>query len=80
MNSERQTMIYVDLNGRCGDQFFQYAFARKIQNYLHNLEPLQLNFYNQQRWKNKICDDSFRNDLCHFKIVQNNSFVSSMLL
>ena len=69
-------MIYIDLNGRCGDQFFQYAFARKIQIKTKCNDPLQLNFFNQQRWKNKINDDSFRNDLCHFHIVGNNPFVN----
>lgn len=69
-------MIYIDLNGRCGDQFFQYAFARKIQMKIGDYEALQLNFYNQQRWRNKINDASFRNDLCHFKIVNNNAFVN----
>ena len=71
-------MIYVDLNGRCGDQFFQYAFARKIQLYLNNKEPLQLNFYNQERWKKKINDSSFRNDLSHFRIVDHNSFINDV--
>ena len=73
---EVMLMIYVDLNGRCGDQFFQYAFARKIQIHLKNKEPLQLNFYNQERWKNTIHDDSFRDDLSRFSIVEHNSFVS----
>ena len=75
MRNRRQELIYVDLNGRCGDQFFQYAFARKIQTRIKYNGPLQLNFFNQQRWKNKINDDTFRNDLCHFHIVDNNSFV-----
>ena len=69
-------MIFIDLNGRCGDQFFQYAFARKIQIKTKCNQPLQLNFFNQQRWKNKINDNSFRNDLCHFNIVENNSFIN----
>ena len=70
-------MIYIDLNGRCGDQFFQYAFARKIQIYLKNNEPLQLNFFNQERWKSKINDDSFRNDLSRFHIVDHNAFINN---
>ena len=68
--------IYIDLNGRCGDQFFQYAFARKIQIKIGNQNPLQLNFFNQQRWQKKICDLSFRNDLCHFNIVENNAYIN----
>lgn len=69
-------MIYIDFNGRCGDQFFQYAFARKIQLYLNNSEPLQFNFFNQKRWKEKINDESFKNDLELFNITKNNSFIS----
>lgn len=71
-------MIYVDFNGRCGDQFFQYAFARKIQLYLKNKEPLNFNFYNQERWRKKTNNDSFRNDLQFFHVVENNSFVSEI--
>ena len=71
-------MIYVDFNGRCGDQFFQYAFARKIQLYLRNKEPLNFNFYNQERWRKKTNNDSFRNDLQFFHVVENNSFVSEI--
>ena len=71
-------MIYVDFNGRCGDQFFQYAFARKIQLYLNNKEPLNFNFYNQERWRKKTNNDSFRNDLQFFYVVENNSFVSEI--
>lgn len=66
------------MNGRCGDQFFQYAFARKVQIGIGNNEPLQLNFYNQERWKKKINDSSFRNDLERFHIVNNYSFISEV--
>ena len=69
-------MIYVDFNGRCGDQFFQYAFARKIQLKISDQNPLQFNFYNQERWRKKINDESFRNDLQFFNVVNNNSFVN----
>lgn len=71
-------MIYVDFNGRCGDQFFQYAFARKIQLAIKNSEELQFNFYNEKRWRDKLNDDSFRNDLQFFNVFSNNSFVSDV--
>lgn len=69
-------MIYVDFNGRCGDQFFQYAFSRKIQLRMNDQSPLQFNFFNQERWRKKLNDESFRNDLQFFNVVDNNSFVS----
>ena len=69
-------MIYVDFNGRCGDQFFQYAFARKIQLKLLDQNPLQFNFYYQERWRKKLNDNSFRNDLQFFNVVDNNSFIN----
>lgn len=71
-------MIYVDFNGRCGDQFFQYSFARKIQLHINNNEPLQFNFFNQERWRKKTGDDSFRNDLEHFNVVENHSYCSEI--
>lgn len=69
-------MIYVDFNGRCGDQFFQYAFTRKIQLRTSDKNPLQFNFFNQERWRKKLNDDSFRNDLQFFNVVDNTAFVS----
>lgn len=69
-------MIYVDFNGRCGDQFFQYAFARNIQLHIKDESPIQFNFYNQERWKNKLNDESFRNNLKDFCVVRNNSYVN----
>lgn len=73
---KQKEMIYIDFNGRCGDQFFQYAFARKIQLYIENYEPLQFNFFNQKRWRNKLNDPTFKNDLQLFNVIENNSFVS----
>ena len=69
-------MIYIDFNGRCGDQFFQYAFARKIQIKINDIECLQFNFYNEERWRKKTNDNSFRNDLEYFNVKKNNCFVS----
>lgn len=70
-------MIYIDFNGRCGDQFFQYAFARKIQLHTNNQEIINFNFYNQERWKNKLNDPSFRNNLKDFNVVANNCYINS---
>lgn len=75
--NNKEKKIYIDFNGRCGDQFFQYAFARKIQIHLNNSEPLQFNFFNQKRWQEKINDKSFKNDLQLFNVVKNNSFISN---
>ena len=69
-------MIYVDFNGRCGDQFFQYAFARNIQLRLKNTEPINFNFYNQERWRIKLNDDSFTNNLKDFSVVENVSYIN----
>lgn len=69
-------MIYIDFNGRCGDQFFQYAFARNIQLHTTNKEPIQFNFYNQERWRTKLNDDSFRDNLKDFCVVSNNSYIN----
>lgn len=69
-------MIYIDFNGRCGDQFFQYAFARNIQLHINNYEMMNFNFYNQERWKKKLNDDSFKNNLKDFCVAQNESYVN----
>ena len=71
-------MIYIDFNGRCGDQFFQYAFARKIQLAINDDGKLQFNFYSVKKWRDKLNDDTFRNDLAFFNVKDNNSFVSDV--
>ncbi len=38
-------MIYLDIRGRCGNQMFQYAFARKLSIINHN-ERIVIDFYN----------------------------------
>lgn len=69
-------MIYIDFNGRCGDQFFQYAFARNIQLHIKNNEAMSFNFFNQERWRKKLNDPSFRNNLEDFCVVPNISYVN----
>ena len=63
-------MIYVDFTGRCGNQMFQYAFARKIMLAVNNKETIQFNFYNVDRWKEKTGDVSFSNQLKFFNCVK----------
>ena len=37
-------MLYVEMDGRCGNQLFHYAVARYIQLAIGNKEKLCLNF------------------------------------
>lgn len=69
-------MVYIDFNGRCGDQFFQYAFARNIQLRISNKEKMNFNFYNQERWRIKTNDNSFKNNLKEFCVVSNDSYIN----
>ena len=69
-------MIYIDFNGRCGDQFFQYSFARRIQLHIKNEEKMFFNFYNQERWKTKLNDSSFKNNLKDFCVVSHDSYIN----
>ena len=71
-------MVYIDFNGRCGDQFFQYAFARKIQLSINDKEKLQFNFYSEKLWRDKLKDDTFRDDLAFFNVKDNDSFISDL--
>ena len=61
-------MIYVDMTGRCGNQFFQYAFARKLM-LLNPSQPLHINFYNVERWRKKLNDDTFSDQLQYFNVL-----------
>ena len=61
-------MIYVDMTGRCGNQFFQYAFARKLM-CLHPDQSLHINFSNVERWRVKTHDDSFSDQLQYFQVM-----------
>lgn len=60
-----RTLIYIDMNGRCGNQFFQYAFARKLSMMNGNM-PMQIDFHNVERWRRKTGFDSYRNELSDF--------------
>lgn len=58
-------LIYIDMNGRCGNQFFQYAFARKLSMLNGNM-PIQIDFHHVERWRRKVGLDSYRNELSDF--------------
>lgn len=58
-------MIYVNFIGRCGNQFFQYSFFRKIQLGINDNQMPVFNFYDVFRWQKKTGDASF-SDCLHF--------------
>lgn len=60
-------MIYIDMNGRCGNQFFQYAFAKKVS-HLNNNMPITIDFYHVNRWKKKTGFNDYCNQLSNFKV------------
>ena len=60
-------MIYTDVTGRCGNQLFQYAFARKLS-MLHDDMPMHFSFYNVERWRQKTGDGSFSDQLRYFQV------------
>lgn len=60
-------MIYTDVTGRCGNQLFQYAFARKLS-MLHDDMPMHFSFYNVERWRQKTGEESFSDQLRYFQV------------
>ena len=60
-------MIYTDVTGRCGNQLFQYAFARKLS-MLHGDMPMHFSFYNVERWRQKTGEESFSDQLRYFQV------------
>ena len=61
-------MIYVNVTGRCGNQLFQYAFARKLS-VLTNDTDFKIDFYNVRRWQKKTGDKTFENSLKDFCVL-----------
>ena len=57
-------MIYVEMNGRCGNQLFDYSFARKMSILLN--DNITLNFYHVLKHAN--VDTSWRNELASFRV------------
>ncbi len=62
-------MIYSEITGRCGNQLFQYAFARKLS-ILNDNMPMHLNFHNVETWRKKTGDASFSDQLKNFNTLQ----------
>lgn len=58
-------MIYLTVMGRCGNQMFQYAFARMIAQ-IQN-DELTINFGDLHSYTEKD-DPSFCDELCNFKV------------
>ena len=62
-------MIYVDITGRCGNQLFQYAFARKLS-ILNNDDKLVLDFFHTDRVGKEFGDDkTFCEELKNFNVL-----------
>ena len=64
-------MIYVDMNGRCGNQLFQYAFARKLS-MLNDDMPITIDFWNVARVGRELSDNSFVDNLKDFNVKEYN--------
>jgi len=67
-------MIYLEVTGRCGNQLFQYAFARKLS-LVNDNQPIHINFYNVERWRLKTKDDSFSDQL---RFLNTKEYTSSL--
>ena len=61
-------MIYIDMNGRCGNQFFQYAFARKLS-MLNGDMPMTIDFFHVERWRKKTGFDDYSDQLKNFHVM-----------
>lgn len=58
-------MIYVEMNGRCGNQLFDYSFARKMSILLN--DKMTLNYHHVL--KHAGSDPSWRNELLSFCVA-----------
>lgn len=61
-------MIYIDMNGRCGNQMFQYAFARKLS-LLNGNMPMHIDFFHVERWRKKTGFSDYSNQLVFFQTI-----------
>lgn len=59
-------MIYVEMNGRLGNQLFRYAFARSIQKKYYNNEEICLSFNEVDEAGKK--DSTFSHEILNFNI------------
>ncbi|MDO5422583.1 MAG: alpha-1,2-fucosyltransferase [Eubacteriales bacterium] len=63
-------MIYVEMNGRLGNQMFRYAFARRLQlESPDGKEPLAFDFSNIYAEKKKDEMPGWEDSLRHFQVV-----------
>ena len=70
-------MVYLDINGRCGNQMFQYAFARKLM-ILNKINDLHIDFFHVDRWKKKANgDDTYSDQLQFFNTIKYTSSIST---
>lgn len=58
-------MIYVEIKGRAGNQFFRYAYARKVQEERNNKDELKLGFHNMN---GRDPNDGWCDILCDFQV------------
>ena len=71
MKNKTKKKIYVDMNGRAGNQLFQYAFARKISLNLKNVEfEFIFDFYNVLKKGRELgFENSFVDVLSNFNVI-----------
>ncbi|PZP44633.1 MAG: hypothetical protein DI598_14225, partial [Pseudopedobacter saltans] len=67
-------MIYLDINGRLGNQMFQYAFSRRVQ--LATQQKLTIQFKTNPEF-GTFGKDGWENSLAHFKTVDYEEFVDA---
>lgn len=63
-------MIYLDVTGRCGNQMFQYAFARKIS-LLNDDKEMTVDFSWVYEYAKRRGEESFIDELCNFRASNN---------
>lgn len=69
--------MFLDINGRCGNQMFQYAFARKLM-ILNGIDDLNIDFFHVDRWKQKANGDiTYSDQLKFFNTIGYSSRISS---
>lgn len=69
-------MIYVDVTGRCGNQLFQYAFARKLS-ILNNDQSFVFDFFHTERIRKDKNDSSFCETLNCFNVLPYKSMIDN---
>lgn len=57
-------MIFLDVNGRCGNQMFQYAFAKYLA--VIKNDKISVNFDLLEPYEEKYKDGTFKNELDNF--------------